>query len=154
SRVEKYGAVVAWRQGADGKGVLKPTRMSRDEASALMATSEARDLLPPVANLLRCPVLVESGEKQVNVLGQGYHKVMGGLLIVAGEKPPRLELAEAVTGLKWLVEEFHFQSPGDQSRALAAFLVPALRLGGFLQEAVPIDVAEADQSQSGKGYRH
>src|SRR5262249_14412663 len=34
-----------------------------------------------------------------------------------------------------------------------SFLAPALKLGGFLKGRVPADVAEADQSQSGKTYR-
>jgi hypothetical protein len=129
--------------------------MPRDDAAALMETVEARELLPPVASVLRCPVLIESGE-DVIVRGQGYHPEHGGLLILAGDEPPRLNLPEAIDSLKWLVEEFHFETPGDHSRALAGFITPALRMGGFFSagtDHVPIDVAEADQSQSGKGYR-
>ncbi len=43
---------------------------------------------------------------------------------------------------------------GDKSRALAAFLAPALRFGRILECDFPLDVAEADESQSGKTYRH
>jgi hypothetical protein len=154
SRVEKLGRLVAWRSGANGEAVLKPTRMPRDDATALMATTEARELLPPVASIVRCPVLIEESPNEVAVLGQGYHPELGGLLIAAGEAPPQLPPKHAALLLSWLIDEFDFQSAGDRSRALAAFLTPALRMGGHLKGSVPIDCAEADQSQSGKGYRH
>lgn len=154
SRVEKLGRLVAWRSGANGEPVLKPTRMPRDDATALMATTEARELLPPVASILRCPVLIETDSNEVAVLGQGYHPELGGLLIVAGESPPQFPPEHATLLLNWLIDEFDFQSDGDRSRALAAFLTPALRMGGHVRGSVPIDCAEADQSQSGKGYRH
>lgn len=64
-----------------------------------------------------------------------------------------VELSEAVGALRELVGEFDFQSPGDRSRALAAFITPAMKLGGNLHGSVPADVAEADKSQSGKTYR-
>ena len=49
--------------------------------------------------------------------------------------------------------EFDFQTEGDKARAVASLISPALRTGGFLKGRVPADVAEADQSQSGKTYR-
>ena len=72
SRVEKFGMLVAWRTGQGGAPELKPTRMPRDDAVALMATTEARELLPPIASVLRCPVLIEPEPGRVEVLGKGY----------------------------------------------------------------------------------
>jgi hypothetical protein len=156
TRVERFAMLFAWRSGGDGEPKLKSAKMSRDDAAAIMASLDASELLPPVASVLRCPVLVESGDG-VRILGQGYHPELGGLLILAGEEPPRVPVDEAVRSLKWLLEEFKFQSEGDRSRGVANFITPALRMGGFLSgpvDHVPIDVAEADQSQAGKGYRH
>lgn len=153
SRVERLGNVFAWRQD-DGKPVLKPARMSRDDAGAIMATLEAKELLPPIASVLRCGVMVENADGSPLVLGRGYHQENGGTLIVEGEIPQQVPIGEAVKSLRWLVEEVDFQSPGDEARALAAFITPALRMGGHLKGPLPIDVAEADQSQAGKGYRH
>lgn len=154
SRVERHCSVFAWRSNGEGEPVLKPTIIPRDTAAALMATMEARTMLPHVSSVLRCPVIVESGPGEVSIFGRGYHDDLGGVLIVAGEEPMRVELHQAVKALKWLVDEFHFQSEGDRSRALAAFITPALRFGGLLHGNIPIDVAEADQSQAGKGFRH
>jgi hypothetical protein len=154
SRVEKFGMLVAWRTGQGGAPELKPTRMPRDDAVALMATTEARELLPPIASVLRCSVLIEPEPGRVEVLGKGYHPELGGLLIVEGEPPHQLPIEQAADYLRWLLEEFHFQSEGDRSRGLAALITPALRMGGHLKGNVPIDCAEATESQSGKGYRH
>lgn len=154
SDVEKLGPIFAWRAGRMGVSQLKPTHMAVDLAKRIMAASEARNLLPPVASVLRCPVLVETTSGDVSILGKGYHRELGGLLIVDGKLPPQVELNEAVRCLHWLVDEVKFQSQGDRSRGLAAYLTPALRLGGHIRGNIPIDCAEADESQAGKGYRH
>lgn len=154
SRVEKHGTVVAWRANGPGQVKLKHARLSRDDANSIMASTEARDLLPPVASVLQCPVMIEPEPGQVAVLGKGYHPDQGGLYILRGDTPPQMTLKAATDALSFLIEEFDFQSAGDRSRALAAFLTPALRMGGHLRGNVPIDVAEATESQSGKGYRH
>lgn len=153
SRAERAGMLMAWRSGANGDPVLKPGKMSRDDAAAILASLEAREILPPIASVLRCPVLVEGEDGEPVVLGRGYHPEQGGLLIVDGEAPPGVPVGEAARSLRWLIEEVDFQSEGDRSRALAAFITPALRMGGHLPGNVPIDVAEADRSQAGKGYR-
>ncbi|MHB8524482.1 MAG: BT4734/BF3469 family protein [Limisphaerales bacterium] len=154
SDAEKIGPLFAWRAAGTGEPALKPSKMSLDDAKAILAASEARDILPSVASVLRCPVLIEAASGEIAILGRGYHPELGGLLIVDGDTPPQEQSAEAVENLHRLIDEFDFQSEGDRSRALAAFITPALRIGGFLSGPVPIDCAEADQSQSGKGYRH
>jgi hypothetical protein len=98
-------------------------------------------------------VLMETKSGEAAILDRGYHDEFGGLLVVAGETPPKVRLANAVADLKWLVEEFDFQTGADRSRAIASFITPALRIGGHLRGNIPIDCAEADQSQAGKGYR-
>ena len=60
---------------------------------------------------------------------------------------------EAVPALLDLLAEFQFQTEADKARAVASLITPALRAGDFLKGRVPADVAEADQSQSGKTYR-
>lgn len=154
SDVEKLGHLYAWRSAGKGEPVLKPSKMSLDDAKAILAASEAREYLPTVASVLRCPVLTETKSGDVAILGKGYHAEFGGLLIVSGEMPSQVPLPKAVASLRWLVEQFDFQTEADRSRALAAFITPALRLGGFLRGHIPIDCAEADTSQAGKGYRH
>ena len=153
SRIEGFGALFAWRSGSNGGGeVLKPTTCPEETANALMETMEAREHLPRIASVVNCPVALETGDG-LRILGQGYHPENGGVLVIEGDLPPEVPIGEAVEAIKALLEEFEFQTPGDRSRALASLITPALKLGGFLQGFAPADVAEADQSQSGKTYR-
>lgn len=64
-----------------------------------------------------------------------------------------MEITTAAAALLGLLKEFGFQSAGDRARAVAALISPGLRTGGFIKGRVPADVAEADQSQSGKTDR-
>jgi len=154
SCVEKFGKLFAWRSGRDGKPVLKPTKMSRDDAEAIMTSTEAHELLPQISSVVRCPVLVADGERGVKILPRGYHPDLGGLLITEGGRVEDISLDEAVENLKWIVDEFCFQDEGDRSRAIADLITPALRMGGIFPYKIPVSVAEANDSQSGKGYRH
>lgn len=152
SRIEKMGTLFAWRAGRAGEPVLKSAVCPSDTAEALLSCQAAEEILPTVRGLSACPVIVEI-DGQPQVLGKGYHPANGGLLITAGDKPPEMPLDEAVTTLKLLVEEFDFSTPSDRSRAIASFITPALRVGGWLRGHIAIDMAEANASQSGKGYR-
>jgi hypothetical protein len=51
-----------------------------------------------------------------------------------------------------LLDDFDFQCAGDRSRALASMITPTLKAGGLLAGSSPIEVCEADKSQSGKGF--
>jgi hypothetical protein len=152
SRIEKLGTLFAWRAGKGGEAVLKSTTCPADTAEALLSCHAAEELLPTVRGLTSCPVIVEI-EGKIQILGKGYHPTNGGLLIMSGEQPPEIPIEQAITLLQMLVGEFDFSTPSDRSRALASFITPALRIGGWLRGNIPIDMAEANESQSGKGYR-
>ncbi|MGZ4963570.1 MAG: hypothetical protein ACXWC8_13535, partial [Limisphaerales bacterium] len=123
----------------------------QEMAEALMLSEEAGKLLPRVRGLINCPVIRE-GNGQLVVAGPGYDA--GTLLLITGgTEPPVVSLDKAVPDLLDLLAEFDFQSDGDKARAVASMISPALKVGGFLKGRVPADVAEADQSQSGKTYR-
>ena len=148
---EKHARLFAWRAGQKGEPVLKPVTCPHDMAEALLLSAEAAKYLPRVQGLINCPVLREMGGELV-AAGPGYD-VVTRLLITGGTLPPVVELAEAVAQLAALYDDFDFQTAGDRARAIASLISPALRMGGFLKGRVPADVAEADQSQSGKTYR-
>ncbi|MGO9199267.1 MAG: hypothetical protein ACLQM8_01855 [Limisphaerales bacterium] len=152
TRCERLGTLMAWRAGQHGKSALQAARMSLDTAKAILASLDARELLPSVASIVRCPVITEREGKLV-VLGKGYHADFGGL-IVEGEDAPEVPLAEAREALLWTVSELAWQTPADKSRALAARITPALKLGKLIDGSTPLDVVESDQPQSGKGYSH
>jgi len=90
---------------------------------------------------------------QATVLSKGYHTANNGIIITGGYVPQEMQIEEAVQSLKEIISEFDFVSLGDRSRALASFITPALKAGGWLKGHIPIDIAEANASQSGKTYR-
>jgi hypothetical protein len=148
---EKHARLFAWRTGVDSKLVLKPTRCAHDMADALLQTEEARTLLPRVAGLINCPFL-RPVDGQAVASGTGYD-AHTRLFVSGGSPPEDVDLKTAVSSLLDLHSEYDFQSESDKSRAIASLLSPALKFGGFIAGRVPADVAEADQSQSGKTFR-
>ena len=148
---EKFAKLFAWRVGRQGRQVLQPATCPLEMADALLQTAEAQSLLPRVTGLINSPIIREANGT-LEVVGPGYDPATG-MLVTGGKTPPEVNLEEAVASLTGLLEEFDFQTPGDKSRALAGLIAPALKLGGLLRGGVPADVAEADQSQSGKTYR-
>lgn len=151
SDFEKFGRLAVWRVGANGEKVLKFTFCPTDIAKALLASREAKELLPVVNGLINCPVIYEH-EGNLAVARAGYDP-QTKRLVTAGKDPAEVIFDTAVESLLGLLVEFKFHSEGDKARAVASLLSPALKLGGFIKGPVPADVAEADQSQSGKTYR-
>ena len=152
SQMENYGSLLVWRKGGNSEVVLKPTTCPDETAKALLESAPAGKLLPNVALLSACPILVRDG-LNCCVLGPGWHPENGGIYITGGQTPPDVPLADALADLPKLVADFDFSTPGDESRAIAALIGPALKFGGWLTGPLPIDIAEADVSQAGKGYR-
>ena len=151
SYFEKFARLVAWRKGEDNDMVLKPVICPQEMADALLQSVEAANLLPRVHGLINCPVLRESNGV-LAVAERGYDEETR-LLVTGGSAPPVVDLKDAVPHLLDLLRDFDFQSEGDRARAVGSFITPALKAGRFLKDRVPADVAEADQSQSGKTYR-
>ena len=152
SRLERYGhRLVAWKIDDSGGKVMKPKLCSNDSAKALLATVEARKLLPTIRTVAAAPVIVPDGDG-VKILAPGYHAENGGTLVVGGAVPPEMTVDEAAALLLATLAEFVFQCPGDRARAFAAMITPALKMGGFINGFIPVDVREADQPQTGKGF--
>lgn len=152
SLVETYGQLFAWRSGANGEQVLKPSLCPEETARALLESRAAGDRLPNVVMMTACPVLAPDGTG-VCVLNAGWHANGGGIFVTGGQPPPNVPITEAVRALSALLDDFDFATPSDRSRALASLIAPALRFGGFLTSHLPVDIGEADASQSGKTYR-
>ena len=151
SRIEKHGKVMAYRAGPHGEELLTANaRCSLDTAKAWLA-SEAREILPPIAAIHNCPLMVEDNGR-VEILGKGYHRICGGRLIAGGDMPQQMELREATAALLDILSEFGFATPADKSRAIASLLSPAMKFAGLLGTHVPLFVVEADDSQAGKGF--
>jgi hypothetical protein len=152
SRIERHGKILAWRAAPAGRGYLikVDARCSLDNAA--MLASDAKNILPPIAALHACPILIETAEGEITFLHKGYHRVHGGRLIVAGAEPEYMPIEEAVELLLDMISEYEFVTPADKSRAIAAIIAPALKFGELLKTHFPVFVLEADDSQAGKGF--
>ncbi len=131
------------------KGDRQAATCPESAARLIEAAAAFRNSLPPIRVLTRCPVLIERDGALVQVCG---YDLESGVL-AGGDPVEDVPLDEARRLLDELVRDFRFATPADRARALAAFLTPVLVLGGLLRKRAPIDLAEADASQSGKGYR-
>jgi hypothetical protein len=153
SRLEQDFVLQIWRQER-GETVLKPSRCPTDSARALLRTDEAIEHLPPITTLSAQPVLTEI-DGTLRILGHGYHAVHGGIYVTHGESDMILpDLDTARNLILGILKDYDFVTESDKSRGVASIISPALHAGHLLWDAdFPIDIAEADQPQSGKTFR-
>lgn len=132
-------------------GVLVPamTICSEQEAKMIQHSPSFQSALPPIHLLSRCPVLVERGGTLVTI--SGYDRDSG--VLAFGEPAIDMPLEDAVVLLSDMLADFRFATAADRARALAAVVTPAMVFGNLLGGRAPVDLGEADASQSGKGYR-
>jgi len=154
SRIEDDFECRAWRDNKKGKYIKKPSRCTNDAARVLLKTDIAFEYLPAIATLSAAPVL--TGELgNLRILYKGYHDVHGGIYVTGGASKIVLPSRKAAIELILeILRDYDFISPSDKSRAVASFLSPAMRAGRLLGEVdFPIDIGEANDSQSGKTFR-
>ncbi len=132
-------------EGPESKQAICPEQMARQ----ILNAAAFREALPPVKVISHCPVLIERGDRLDVVTG--YDRASG--VWAMGEPPAELSIEDSKGLLLDAVSEFDFVTEGDKARALAGFITPALVLSGLLGGRAAIDFAEANISQSGKGYR-
>jgi hypothetical protein len=102
--------------------------------------------------LVSSPILAER-DGELIALNKGYHDLNGGIYVEKRVDIAELQLKEAIESLLGLLADFDFTTGSDKARAIASFISPALRFGCLLNADFPLDLAEADDSQSGKTYR-
>ena len=127
-----------------------PTICSKSTAEQILKSATFANELPPIQLISRCSVLTERDGSLAQI--SGYDRVSGIWSI--GTPVPDISIEEAKARLTELLADFNFASAGDLSRAHAALITPALVMGGLLGGRAPIDLGEADQSQTGKGFRN
>ena len=153
NQIESMGMRVARRENGTGEMAGKPvwrtTTFPVSSVKVLFRSDAAAEHLPPIRQLANCPILTASGE----VLAKGYHDHAGGTYISQGREPDHVPLEVAKNALMELLVGFAFVTESDRSRALASLISPALKMGGHIVDDFPVDVAEANLSQSGKTYR-
>ena len=150
--LEEYGVKVGKRKTVGGSEYVQEVVCPVQSANQLLKTRQAKLLTPKISAIYNCGLLINRNNEPWT-LGNGYHEECGGVFINQRKKIPDVPLTVAVDMLKRLFSDWDFQSENDYSRAIASVITPALKMGGHISGPVPMDVAEADKSQSGKTFR-
>ena len=150
SDLERVAQLVRISVGKDGKREEVPTICTETTARLILNAETFRQSLPVIRVVTNCPVLTERNGQMVQVTS--YDKESG--ILAAGKTPPDMLLTEAVKMIESLFIDFRFATPADRARAIAGFITPAMVQGGLLGGRAPMDLGEADASQTGKGYRN
>jgi hypothetical protein len=150
SRFEQFAIFQARKKILDSYMSAR-TVISERIAKQYLNSKECRTLLPTLSGIVHCPVLIEDNGT-LHRVDEGYDE-KSGFFVVSSGPAEQVLFHDAVELLTGLLSEFDFVTPGDRSRAIASLITPALKLGGFIKGPIPIDVAEANDSQSGKTYR-
>jgi len=139
-------------KGKDGETVWEsePTIFSEQIAKQILESDDFREVLPELNVMARCPVLIERNGDLVEICG--YDRKSG--ILAFGKPTTKVPLEKARELLHEVLCEFQFATAADHARALAALITPAMVFGGLLHGRAPLDLGEADKSQTGKGYRN
>ncbi len=104
----------------------------------------------PILKILSpSPVLVERPNGNLEII-TGYDPDSG--ILAAGDQPEIMDLQSAINIIESLLRDFRYTTKADKSRAVAALISPALIFGALIKGRSPLLIAEADQSQAGKGF--
>ena len=154
SLIETFGARVMRREAReDGTMRWRSATFPASSADVALSSDGAREFLPRIRQMVSSPVLIPDGDRGAAVIGKGYHPHAGGTFVTGGEDVQTVALNEAIEILAGCLIDFDFPDGGDASRAMASLISPAMKMGGWIDDDFPLDLAEADQSQSGKSFR-
>jgi hypothetical protein len=136
-----------------GRWSVSTTRLPKDQALSILNDKDnILAELRPIRVVLRLPLAIEHEGRLIN-LEPGYNDTCG-VYVHGNDRVPEVALDEATKALLALQAGFLFASDADRSRAVAAMILPALVLGGFVAGAfAPVTLYEGDQSQAGKGLQ-
>ncbi len=155
SLIEEFGPRVMIRERReDGTARWRSKIMAANHCEMLLHSTAARQLLPSIQQITGSPVLAWTPNGP-ELLGHGWHQHAGGTFVTGRQTIPQISLDEACAILfEEVLCDINFAGPGEAARAAASFISPALKIGRWIDDDFPVDVAEADQSQAGKSYRH
>jgi hypothetical protein len=152
SRVNLLGPLYAWRKRGDAFVLARAARCTEETARALIQTRAVRTYLKRISLLANCPIITQDEDGEIQILGKGYHPLLGGVYVTRGRRPPQVPLKEAIRAIARAFEDFKFANFCSQMRAWANVITPALKLGGLLRGHAPIQYAESLKVNSGKSF--
>lgn len=148
SLIEKLGPTYC-RNAVNNTGRVAHQRraVSHDHAAVIIESDVRFDHLQEIRLVSPVPLLRDDG----SIMSRGFND--GGVFVTDKGGAEMMEYDEARDTLLDLLSDFDFNTPADRARAFAMLITPALRMSGIVSGPVPLDFAEADQSQAGKTLR-
>jgi hypothetical protein len=138
------------------KGLKSANPLERETRMFLEA--EEAGTLPIAKSYARRPVLIKDPQAPggARIIAQEYARELGVIVLGKKEDIPQLEIdfKEARSLLEEFMSHWKWKEKGDQSRAWAELLTPALLQGGFIEWPTPIFLVTADESAAGKTFWH
>ncbi len=145
SEFEKVARITTYKNYKTVHAVL-----TENDTKRILCCPNFMNRLPPLRMFAKCPVIIEAANGGTRIINT-YDRRTG--IFAMGERPAEVDANEAIEIILSSIDEFHFKSPADKSRALASIITPAIIMGGIANFRSPIDLSEADDSQAGKGFR-
>ena len=142
--IEKFAQVYT----VSAKGERLPTSIS-ERACRIIINAGQRYDLPPLESLVEAPVLCEINGQPL-LVESGYNRDLRAFVLGKHKLAFPETMEGAVSTILNAIEHYEFATANDKSRAVAALITPALKLGSFIKGHVPMPMFEADESQSGK----
>lgn len=144
--LQQRAEFVIWRWARDRWVPDLVHTLSKSICETILEGPAFRMSIPQVENLVFCPIITKSG----TIISDGFVPELRTLVVGRYKSLPDIPLDQAVRDIREILADFNPVSDGDQSRLIAFFISPALRLGGIIRNG-PIDCFEADKSATGKG---
>lgn len=144
SEMELVAQIVKLKDGEAQLTVLNTT-----QAQLIMDSSSFRKEIPEIKILSKCPVLTFAQDRTLRII-TGHDKESG--ILSFATSPDEVSLNAAIDLVLGVFADFNFATPPDRSRAIAALITPDLIFGQLIRARVPLQVIEADESQTGKGF--
>ncbi len=135
-----------------GRPQRVPTPLTIQVTRIIVRSSFTREFLHKIKMLSRCPVLVFCWN-ELRPVTRGFDPQTGICVHPQARPPADVPFDRAKEYLLAPLVDFRTATDADLSRIVAMLITPALMRSGLLGDARgPMDVVEADESQTGKGY--
>ena len=126
-----------------------PTIFNKADVERILKARNFKKELSEIKIMTKCPVFTIGSDGKLRTI-VGYDPETG--ILSNAKALDNVGIEEAKRLLLELLDDFHFVSDGDKSRAMSAFLTPAFIFGQVIKARAPLKIIEADQSQAGKGW--
>jgi hypothetical protein len=151
SLFEDYCRFVTTKKDKAGNISYHPDVMSEATAKAILESEAFINGIFEIAVMSKVPFPLVSDGGDCRLVGKGYDAETKTLVTGKSDSIGNdLSIDDAVSLIKTLYVEFDFMTESDLARCIACLLTPAFRRAGVVGNRVPMEVSEADRSQSGK----